>query len=106
FWEKAVDLLGISLVPLASVAQNEPFFAVGPPLAVMLALTTGVIVGADRQRANQLLRVLAWPGAIYAIYGIPAFLLDSNHVLWHEKQAYRDALTGTFINRNTAAIYF
>jgi O-antigen ligase len=42
----------------------------------------------------------------YAAYGIATYLIDPTHVLWREKIAYRDVLTSTFINRNTAAVYF
>jgi O-antigen ligase len=72
----------------------------------MLALACGFLVGADRGRARQLLKVIAWSGAAYAIYGILAHLLDPTHILWREKQAYLAYATGTFINRNTAAAYF
>ena len=35
-----------------------------------------------------------------------AYLIDPTHLLWLEKRAYRDVLTSTFVNRNTAAVYF
>jgi O-antigen ligase len=40
------------------------------------------------------------------MYGILAHLFDPTHILWREKQAYLAYVTGTFINRNTAAAYF
>jgi O-antigen ligase len=40
------------------------------------------------------------------LFGIAAFLVDPSHVLWMKKQAYFTVLTATFINRNTAAVYF
>jgi O-antigen ligase len=72
----------------------------------MLAVACGFLVGADRGRARQLVKVIAWSGAAYAMYGILAHLFDPTHILWREKQAYLAYVTGTFINRNTAAAYF
>ena len=57
-------------------------------------------------RARQLILVIAWSGVAYAIYGMAAYLIDPTHLLWLEKRAYRDVLTSTFVNRNTAAVYF
>ena len=42
----------------------------------------------------------------YALYGIATYLTDPTQILWYEKLAYRDVLTSTFVNRNTAAVYF
>jgi O-antigen ligase len=105
-WHKASETLGIPITPSVSIARNQPWFSLGPPLANMLALILGFIVCIDSHRAQQLLRVIAWSGVAYAAYGIAAYLIDPTHVLWREKLAYRGVLTSTFINRNTAAVYF
>ena len=105
-WREAADVLGVAIVPSVSVARNQPFFALGAPLANMLAVICSFIVCIDRDRARQLLLVIAWSGAAYAVYGIAAYLTDPTHLLWREKAAYREVLTATFINRNTAAVYF
>jgi len=105
-WREATEALGISLPPSVSIARNQPFFSLGAPLANMLALILSFIVCVDRYRARQLFLVIAWSGAAYAIYGMAAYLIEPTHVLWREKIAYRDVLTSTFINRNTAAVYF
>jgi O-antigen ligase len=105
-WPKASDALGIGLPPSASIVREQPIIALGPPLANMLAVICSFVVCLNRNRAYQLLLIFAWSGAAYAIYGIAAFLLDPKFVLWHEKIAYADVLTATFINRNTAAAYF
>lgn len=105
-WKEAAEALGTPIDPSVSVARNQPFFALGAPLANMLALMCSFVVCVDRQRAKQLLLVMAWSGAAYAIYGIAAYLVDPGYVLWREKTAYREVLTGTFISRNAAAVYF
>lgn len=105
-WRQASDVLGMPIAPSASIARNQPFFSIGAPLANMLALLCSFIVCIDRERARQLLLIIAWSGVVYAAYGMVTYLIDPTHIFWREKIAYQDVLTSTFINRNTAAVYF
>jgi O-antigen ligase len=105
-WHEAEAALGAPLSPSVSIARNQPWFELGRPLVCMLAIGCGFLVGADRGRARQLLKVIAWSGAAYAMYSILAHLIDPTHILWREKEAYLPYVTATFINRNTAAAYF
>ena len=105
-WREAATALGVSIPPSVSIARNQPWFELGRPLLCMLAIVGGFLVGADSVRAQQLMKVIAWSGAAYAAYGILAHLFDPTHILWREKDAYLQSVTGTFINRNTAAAYF
>jgi O-antigen ligase len=105
-WEQAQAALGVPLVGSISIARNQPWFELGRPLVCMLALFCGFLVGTDAGRARQLLNVIAWSGVVYAAFGILAHIFDPNHILWRDKDAYVDSVTGTFINRNTAGAYF
>lgn len=105
-WAQTSKVLGVDIVPSVSIVRGEPFFALGPTIACVLALICGLVVGTDRDRARQLLHVIAWSGAAYAIYGILSYLIEPTMLLWREKRAYIGNLTGTFVNRNTAAAYF
>jgi O-antigen ligase len=105
-WNKAAEALGTSIAPSVSIARNQPYFALGAPLANMLAVICSFIVCINRERARQLILVIAWSGAGYALYGIAAYVTDPTRILWYEKISYRDVLTSTFVNRNTAAVYF
>jgi O-antigen ligase len=105
-WHQAQVALGVPLSPSVSIARNQPWFELGRTLVCILAIACGFLVGADRGRARQLLKVIAWSGVAYAMYGILAHLFDPTHILWREKEAYLAYVTGTFINRNTAAAYF
>jgi O-antigen ligase len=105
-WAKASEALGRHLVASVSIVRGQPFFALGPPLANTLALILGLIAGVDSDRARRGVRVMAWAGVGYAVYGILALLLDPTEILWREKTAYVGSLTSTFVNRNTAAAYF
>jgi O-antigen ligase len=105
-WREAAETLGMPIAPSVSIARNQPFFSLGAPLANMLAVICSFIVCIDRDRAHQLLLVIAWSGMAYAVYGIAVHLIDPAHILWREKEANLDVLTSTFISRNTAAVYF
>ena len=105
-WAQASEALGKQLTPSVSIVRGEPFFALGHPLANVLALVLGIMVGTDSDRARRGLHVMAWAGIGYAVYGIFALTFDSTGILWREKTAYIGNLTSTFINRNTAACYF
>jgi len=105
-WREAAEALGMQITSSVSIARNQPLFALGAPLANMLAVICGFFVGTDRDRARQLILVIAWSGVAYAVYGITSYLIDPSHILWREKTAYLGVLTSTFINRNTAAVYF
>lgn len=105
-WRQAQDALEVPLVPVVSIARNQPWFELGRPLLCVLAICCGFLVGADEGRARQLLKVVAWSGAVYAAYGIISHLFDHTQILWVEKRAYLESVTSTFINRNTAGAYF
>lgn len=105
-WREAQSLLGLSLSAGASIAHNQPIFAIGAPLLVLLLFIGGYFCGADDLHAQRLLQVIAWAGGLYAILGIVLFIIDPSMVLWRQKIAYLSSLTGPFTNRNTAAVYF
>ena len=105
-WHEAEVALGVPITPSVSIARHQPWFELGRPLVCMLAIACGFLIGADRNRARTLLKVIAWSGAVYAVYGIAAHLFDPTHLLWRDKDAYGGTVTGTFINRNTAGAYF
>ena len=105
-WDEAGRLLGQPLQPSIAIMHDEGFFAIGAPLAATLAFVAAYVVCCDRRRAGQLLRVVAWSGVAYAVLGIILFIVDPTKVLWREKLAYTSSLTATFVNRNTAAVYF
>jgi O-antigen ligase len=105
-WAKASEALGVELKGTASVVRDEPLYALGAPLSFILALACGLILGVEREWAHLLMRVIGWSGFAYAIYGIFSLLFEPNMLLWREKTAYVSSLTGTFINRNSAAAYF
>jgi O-antigen ligase len=105
-WHEAEAALHTPIAPVVSIARNQPWFELGRPLLCVLAIACGFLIGVDQERARRLIKLTAWSGAAYAAYGILAHLFDPTHILWREKEAYFDSVTGTFVNRNTAAAYF
>jgi O-antigen ligase len=102
-WKEAADLLQAPIEPSVSIARNQPLFAIGAPLAALLSFLSGLLIGANRRRAHQLLKVIAWSGVAYAIYGIVLALVDPATGIFRVRPI---ALTSTLVNRNTAAVYF
>ena len=102
-WKETAELLQIPIEPSVSIARNQPLFAIGAPLAALLSFLSGLLVGANRSRAHQLLSVIAWSGVAYAIYGIAFALVDPATGIFRVRPI---PLTSTFVNRNTAAVYF
>jgi O-antigen ligase len=105
-WSEASALLKVGVDPAAAVAINQPLLSVGPFMADTLALTIAFVLCSQRDVADRLLKLVAWCGVAYAGYGMLAFAIEPGMVLWREKTEYASVLTGTFINRNTAALYF
>ena len=102
-WKETAELLQIPIEPSVSIARNQPLFAIGAPLAALLSFLSGLLVGANRSRARQLLNVIAWSGVAYAIYGVAFALVDPATGIFRVRPI---PLTSTFVNRNTAAVYF
>src|SRR3974390_1441459 len=104
-WKASAEAMQSSIVPSASIARNQPFLALSAPLANILAIVSSFILCLESARARQLLRVIAWSGAAYAVYGIAAYLIDPTRILWREAPPLH-TLSSTFEYRSTACVYF
>lgn len=67
----------------------------------MLALQ----LGRSYRTTRHILKLTAFSAGFYAVYGLVVYALGNDHILWLEKWAYPDSLTGTFVNRNAFAAY-
>jgi O-antigen ligase len=105
-WQKAESVLGQPLQPSVAIVRDQPFFAIGSPLAVLMAGLLGYFVGIDRTRAKTLFEVIAWSGAVLALFAIVSHVINPNKLFWWDKTAYYGSLTTPFVNRNAAAMYY
>jgi hypothetical protein len=105
-WQQTSDIIGHELPATITVASHQPYFSAGSQIACMLSMVCGFLVGRNRRAAYLLLLTFAGSGLAYAIYGILAFILWPDHLLWMAKFSYRNSLVGTFFNPNVAAVYF
>lgn len=105
-WKETSRLLGEEIPGSPSVVKMQPVLGLGPSLLVFLTSACGLLLGGNGRRGKVILRIFAWVGLIYAIYGIAAHIFDPTKILGYPKEQYVGDLTATFYNRNTAAVYF
>ncbi|OKO86105.1 hypothetical protein AC629_17420 [Bradyrhizobium sp. NAS80.1] len=105
-WELPRQLFGLALPERLSVTARGPWLAFGSVLLLSLAFTRAMILASDAGAARSLLRIQAWAGCLYALYGILAELIAPDMILFRRKEAYLGFATGTFVNRNTAATFW
>ncbi len=105
-WERAAEALGHPIMPAVTATKAEPWRALGPSLLFVLVFVRVFLLALDPDEAELLHRIVAWTGVVYAAFGIVSILAEPTMLLWREKRAYVTNLTGTFVNRNTAATYF
>lgn len=106
-WKQAAVALGSNKpIGSASVARNQPLFSAGAQISCMLSLLCGYLVGRNSWSAHLLLLSFVGSALAYSLYGIVAFVLRPDHLLWHQKYNYLNSLTATFVNPNVAATYF
>jgi O-antigen ligase len=104
-WETVRDLLNvrtgaISVDPAGTIATIP--LVVHPFLIFMAAL---VLLQSD-EAALSFWRQLALAGATIAAFGLIQYFLFPGSLLLGEKLHYLDSVTGTFVNRNSAATLF
>ena len=102
-WRRANEVLGLNALPRISSRAEIPPDAIGHFLLLVTSFVSGFLVAASRRNSDTLIRFARYSILAYAIYGMAAFVLTPNLLLWTPKLAYRGSLTATFVNHNTAA---
>ena len=106
-WVEAGHTLGDHpLVPKLAAYGEIPIAAIVPPLSLVMGLLVGLVFGAEPGFAERIYRWVAVAGLLYAGFSIFSEITNPTMLLWREKIAYVEALTGTFVNHNTAAVFF
>jgi O-antigen ligase len=106
-WVEAGHILGDHpLVPKLAAYGEIPIAAIVPPLSLVMGLLVGLVFGAEPGFTERIYRWVAIAGLFYAGFSIFSEITNPTMLLWREKNAYVDAITGTFVNHNTAAVFF
>lgn len=105
-WEEAARL-GISgIEPRPTLDAGVPFEALAGPALMLVAFAAGYLQAYRRRFVWRLTRALVLSSLAWAVLGVVIAELAPGHILLEQKVAYRENVTGTFVNRNTAATYF
>ncbi|MDO8421544.1 MAG: O-antigen ligase family protein [Parvibaculum sp.] len=104
-WTVASDALQTQLTPRLSVNPEATLTGLMRLLtyAIIFWLTLQTTRAPDRARQSIIAATMI--GAIYALYGLVIFLLGNDWILIYPKWAYLEALTSTFVNRNSYATF-
>lgn len=73
------------------------------PIGILL---TSLILFDREEKAVRAFKVVAVIGGVIAILGTLQFFLMPQFLIFEPKLAYRDSLTGSFVNQNTAGTFF
>ena len=105
-WRRANEVLGTHVEPRISSAAEITPLAIGHFLLTVTAFLSGFFAGTSRRSVDRILYAARIAFLVYALYGLAALAIAPNLLLWAPKVAYRGSLTGTFVNKNTAAAFF
>lgn len=104
-WQEASSALGtplsgrISVNPHATLTGLMHLLAYGAIFWLALQLT------ASSGAARTAIAAVALIGTAYALYGIAVYVTGNSSVFIYEKWAYKNALSSTFVNRNSFATF-
>ncbi|MBR0777388.1 O-antigen ligase family protein [Bradyrhizobium diazoefficiens] len=105
-WRNARELAGVDVPDRISLTQSAPLLSFGYYLLFVLGLSRAYLLATEGWQAHKLLKLAAYAGVCYALYGIMSQLLLPDTLLWRQKEFYLQYATGTFVNRNTAAAFW
>lgn len=105
-WQQANDVLGTHVEPRISSMAEIPPVAIGHFWLTVTAFLSGFFAGTSRRSTDRIMFAARIAILVYALYGLAALAITPNLLLWAPKVAYRGSLTGTFVNKNTAATFF
>jgi hypothetical protein len=105
-WRNARELAGIGVPARMSPTLSAPWLSFGYYLLFTLGLSRAYLLATDGWQAHRLLKLVAYAGVCYALYGIFSQLFLPDTLLWRQKEFYLQYATGTFVNRNTAATFW
>ena len=104
-WRSAADVLGMELAGSVSLDPENTISALVRLLTYGGIFWLSLQYARDPARARQVFLALSVAGLVYSAYGLVVEFSGSQTILWYDKFAYENALTSTFVNRNSYATY-
>ncbi|WOF72446.1 O-antigen ligase family protein [Parvibaculaceae bacterium PLY_AMNH_Bact1] len=104
-WQDISIFFGVSIPGRISIDPDGSMTVFMRWMAYAAVFWLALQLGRDRANAGMALRAFVWAGAAYALYGLTAYLTGGETILFYKKWAYREALTSTFVNRNSYATF-
>lgn len=104
-WELVSEGLGASPAGTIAVDRTAALAHLLRLLSYAGVFYLAVLLCRDAGRVQAARKAVMLSGAGYALYGLVAYWGGNGTILWLAKWAYRDDLTGPFVNRNSFATY-
>jgi O-antigen ligase len=94
---------GLPYSPRISIFRDFGWVDLAPLLAATLAFVLGLAACSSRGQLGAIFYLVSVAGLVYVVFALVSFGIAPSRVLWREKVQHVGNLTGTFMNRNTAA---
>ncbi|HEX2554750.1 MAG TPA: O-antigen ligase family protein [Microvirga sp.] len=104
-WAMTADALGQPLAGSITLSRDLTALALARFVTCACVLWLALQLCRDGARAHRLVLALAVIGTAYAVYGLIAYVVSPDTVLWFPRTGSASALTATFVNRNSYATY-
>ncbi len=104
-WAMARDTAIDNLAMTISANPAAGLEAVMRLLAMGVAFLLARRLAQSQRRARQLVTALALISGAYSFYGILAHISGSETILWLERWSHQGSLSGTFVSRNSHAVF-
>lgn len=105
FWLEAENVLNAPLAASIALDTSAVFQSLARYLTYLAVGLIAFIYAQDDKRARLMIISLLSAGVLMAVYAVLAHASGASKVLWFEKTAHVNDMTGAFINRNHFAVY-
>jgi O-antigen ligase len=104
-WQEAAAVLKKPLPASISIVPEDGLKGLMRLLTYCTAGLLAYVLAQNAKRAQQFVTALWISGTVICLYGLLMQLTGLQQILWFDKWAYLNDVTGTFVNRNHFAIY-
>ncbi|UOA06989.1 O-antigen ligase [Methylobacter sp. S3L5C] len=105
FWQLAAEQLSLPVPAHISLTPHETATALMKLGSYLLVFFISLQFNRHSQNALFTFNNLAYAGLLYAVYGLIIYLGQFKTLLWFDQWAPMNAVTSTFVNRNSYATY-